>query len=116
MRMSAGVASIIVSRAGSTIFEIAAWGIPSIIIPFTVSNNDHAKKNAFAYARAGACEVIEEKNLTPHILVSEINRITTDLILHDRMSIDAKKFFQPNAARKIAQKVLEIGLSHIDKN
>lgn len=113
MRMAAGVASVIVSRAGSTIFEIASWGVPSIIIPFTVSNNDHAKKNAFAYARAGGCIVVEEKNLTPHVLLSEIDRITSDLILHDKMSAAAKDFFEPNAARKIAEKVLEIALSHV---
>lgn len=113
MRMAAGVASIVVSRAGSTIFEIASWGVPSLIVPFTVSNNDHARKNAFAYARAGACEVIEEKNLAPHLLVSEIKRITTDLILHDKMSAAAKNFFQPDAAKKIAEKVLEIGLDHV---
>lgn len=113
LRMGAGVASIIVSRAGGTIFEIAAWGVPSIIIPITKTNNDHQRKNAFAYARAGACEVVEEKNLTPHILIGEINRITTDLILHDSMSAAAKKFFQPDAAKKIAEKVLEIGLDHI---
>ncbi len=115
MRMAAGVASIVISRAGSTIFEIAAWGIPSIIIPFTNSNNDHAKKNAFAYARAGAAVVIEEKNLTPHILLSEADRITADLILHDKMSAAAKDFFEPGAAKKIAEKVLEIGLGHIKK-
>lgn len=115
MRMAAGVASVIVSRAGSAIFEIASWGVPSVIVPFTVSNNDHARKNAFAYARAGACEVVEEKNLTPHILISEIDRITGDLVLHDRMSAAAKDFFQPDAARKIAEKVLEIGLSHAEK-
>lgn len=115
MRMAAGVASVIVSRAGSAIFEIASWGVPSVIVPFTVSNNDHARKNAFAYARAGACEVVEEKNLTPHILISEIDRITGDLILHDRMSAAAKDFFKPDAARKIAEKVLEIGLSHAEK-
>jgi UDP-N-acetylglucosamine--N-acetylmuramyl-(pentapeptide) pyrophosphoryl-undecaprenol N-acetylglucosamine transferase len=115
MRMAAGVASIIVSRAGSALFEIASWGVPSIIIPFAVSNNDHAKKNAFAYARAGGCEVIEEKNLTPHILISEINRITKDLVLHDKMSAAAHDFFQPDAAKKIAEKVLEIGLSHVEK-
>lgn len=116
MRMSAGVASVIISRAGSTIFEIAAWGIPSIVIPFTVSNNDHARKNAYAYARAGACEVIEEKNLTPHIIVSEVERLTSDLLLHDKMSAAAKDFFKAGAAKKIAEKVLEIGLSHIKED
>ena len=42
--MAAGVATIIVSRAGSTIFEIASWGIPSIIIPITTTNGDHQRK------------------------------------------------------------------------
>ncbi len=115
MRMAAGISSIVISRAGSSIFEIAAWGIPSIIIPITKSNNDHQRKNAFAYARAGGCEVVEEKNLTPHLLVSEIDRITSDLILHDKMSAAARDFFQPDAARKIAEKVLEIGLEHQEK-
>ncbi len=115
MRMAAGVASVIITRAGSQIFEIASWGVPSIVIPIASSNNDHQRKNAFAYARAGACEVIEERNLTPHILISEIDRITSDLILHDKMSAAAKDFFQPDAAKKIAEKVLEIGLSHVKK-
>ena len=115
MRMAAGIASVIVSRAGSQIFEIASWSIPSIIVPITNTNNDHQRKNAYAYARAGACQVVEEKNLTPHILIEEINRINDDLILHDRMSAAAHNFFQPDAAKKIAEKVLEIGLSHIEK-
>jgi UDP-N-acetylglucosamine--N-acetylmuramyl-(pentapeptide) pyrophosphoryl-undecaprenol N-acetylglucosamine transferase len=114
MRMAAGIASVIISRAGSTIFEIASWGIPSIIVPFTISNNDHARKNAYAYARAGACQVIEEKNLAPHVLIEEINRINDDLILHDKMSAAAHNFFQADAAKKIAEKVLEIGLSHVE--
>lgn len=115
LRMTAGVASVIVSRAGSMLFEIASWQVPSLVIPITNSNNDHQRKNAYAYARAGACEVIEEKNLTPHILISEIKRISSDLILHDKMSAAAKNFFQPDAAHKIAEKVLEIGLSHVKK-
>ncbi len=114
MRMAAGIASVIISRAGSTIFEIASWGIPSIIVPFTISNNDHARKNAYAYARAGACQVIEEKNLAPHVLIEEINRINDDLILHDKMAAAAHNFFQTDAAKKIAEKVLEIGLSHVE--
>lgn len=115
MRMAAGVATIIITRAGSQLFEIASWGIPALVVPITSSNNDHQRKNAFAYARAGAGVVIEEKNFTPHILVFEINRIVDDLVLHDQMSLAAKKFFQPGAAHKIAEKVLEIGLSHIEK-
>ncbi len=113
MRMAAGVASVVITRAGSQLFEIASWGLPAIVIPITTSNNDHQRKNAFAFARAGGGEVIEEKNLTPHIIISEVNRIVGDLILHDQMSAASKDFFVPNAARRIAEKILEIGLSHI---
>lgn len=116
IRMAAGVANIIIGRAGSSIFEIASWGIPSIIIPITVSNANHQHKNAFNYARAGAAVVIEEKNLTPHIIINESNRIVTDLNLHNRMSKAAKDFYLPDAAKKIARKVIEIGLSHLKKD
>jgi UDP-N-acetylglucosamine--N-acetylmuramyl-(pentapeptide) pyrophosphoryl-undecaprenol N-acetylglucosamine transferase len=78
MRMSAGVASVVVSRAGSTIFEIAAWGIPSIIVPIPEPTSHDQRSNAFAYARAGGCEVIEEENLTANILGAEINRLVTN--------------------------------------
>ena len=77
LRTSAGVASLVISRAGSTIFEIAAWGIPSIIVPITDSNGDHQRKNAYAYARAGGCIVIEEENLTTNLISSEIERLIT---------------------------------------
>src|SRR6185503_14990700 len=51
LRMSAGITSLVISRAGSTIFEIATWGVPSIIIPLPGAAEDHQTKNAFSYAR-----------------------------------------------------------------
>ncbi|MEX2013362.1 MAG: UDP-N-acetylglucosamine--N-acetylmuramyl-(pentapeptide) pyrophosphoryl-undecaprenol N-acetylglucosamine transferase [Parcubacteria group bacterium] len=111
-RMAAGVASVVVSRAGSTIFEIAAWGVPSIIIPINerVSRDQHT--NAFAYARAGACEVIEENNLTANILASEIERLVTNEPEREKMKAAAKAFYKPNAARQIAEEILKIALEH----
>lgn len=112
LRMAAGAADIIVSRAGSTIFEIAAWGIPAIIIPITSSNGDHQRQNAYAYARAGACEVIQENNLSPHVLVSEINRILTAPGEKTKMQAAAKDFSRSNASELIAKEVIAIALSH----
>ncbi len=112
LRMSAGVAVVVVSRAGSSIFEIASWGVPAIIIPINerVSRDQHT--NAFAYARAGACEVIEEENLTPHILASEIERLINNDPLREKMSASAKAFYRPSAAREIAEEILKIALEH----
>ena len=110
MKMAAGAATLIISRAGSTLFEIASWGIPSILIPFTNSNADHAKKNAFNYARTGACAVIEEMNMTANILNAEIEGITGDTGMLKKMSRGAKAFHKPDAAMKIARELVDMAL------
>jgi len=112
LKMAAGAATIIVSRAGSTIFEIASWNVPSILVPFTNSNADHSRKNAFSYARAGACSVIEEANMTANILSSEIDRIVENKNGYELMKENAKAFSKPGAAEKIAQQLINIALSH----
>ena len=112
MKMAAGVATIIVSRAGSTIFEIASWGTPSVIIPITTTNGDHQRKNAFSYAHTGACDVIEEMNMTANILSSEIERIMNDKTIWNKMAQYAKAYNKPDAAYKIARELMDIALSH----
>ncbi len=112
MRMAAGAADIVVSRAGSTIFEIAAWGKPSILIPITESHGDHQRKNAYAYARTKAASVMEESNVTPHILLSEIDRILTKPGVKEEMTGAARAFFNPEAARIIAKEILSIAIKH----
>ncbi|MCR4334177.1 MAG: undecaprenyldiphospho-muramoylpentapeptide beta-N-acetylglucosaminyltransferase [Patescibacteria group bacterium] len=112
MRMSAGVADIIISRAGSTIFEIAQWGVPSIIIPIPESISHDQIKNAFNYARSGACVVMEENNLSANVLISEINHLMKNPAIREKMKISAKKFAQPDASTKIARAILNIALSH----
>ncbi|MDQ5949190.1 MAG: UDP-N-acetylglucosamine--N-acetylmuramyl-(pentapeptide) pyrophosphoryl-undecaprenol [Patescibacteria group bacterium] len=111
-RMTAGAADIIVSRAGSTIFEIASWGKPSIIIPITNSNGNHQRLNAYAYARTGAAIVIEEKNINEHILVSEINRILNSPNDQEKMKASALAFARRDSAKLIAKEILSISLSH----
>lgn len=112
LRMAAGAADVVVSRAGSTIFEIAVWGKPSVIIPITDSHGDHQRKNAFSYARSGACVVIEEENLTPHLLTSEVERLIEHSDIRDEMSKKAREFSKPEAATKIAREILDLALEH----
>ncbi len=112
MSMAAGVANLTITRAGSTIFEIANWGIPSIVIPITDSNGDHQRKNAYYYARSGGATVIEEGNLSPHILLAEIKRIMDDVAIMKKMSDGAKSFVKTDAAELIAKEILNLGLKH----
>ena len=112
IKMAAGAATIIISRAGSMLFEIASWGVPSILVPITNTNLDHQKKNAFNYARAGACSVIEEMNMTANILSGEIERIIGNRKGYELMAQNAKIFNKPDAAKKIARALVDIALSH----
>lgn len=112
LKMAAGVADFIISRAGSTLFEIAGWGVPAILIPFTKSNANHSRKNAFSYARAGAGSVVEEANMTANILCSEIERIMSDKPLYESMQRNAKAFGKPGASQKIARQLVDIALGH----
>ncbi len=112
MKMSAGASSLVVSRAGSTIFEIAAWGLPSIIIPLGEEVSHDQTENAFNFARSGSAVVVEEVNLTPHILLSEIDNLFANPEKMARMGESAKGFSRLDAADVIALKLLEIGLSH----
>ena len=112
MKMSAGAAALVITRAGSALFEIAAWGVPAIVIPIESSNGDHQKKNAYNYARHGAGKVIEEGNLSPAILESEINRIFDEDIKRRNMIASAKAFASLDAADKIGRLLVEMALSH----
>lgn len=114
LRMAAGVADVVISRAGSTIFEIASWGRASIIVPITESVGDHQRQNAFHYARAGAAVVIEEANLTPRLMLAEIDRIMENKKMKADMEKAALRFAENNAAaaEKIAREILVLGLKH----
>jgi UDP-N-acetylglucosamine--N-acetylmuramyl-(pentapeptide) pyrophosphoryl-undecaprenol N-acetylglucosamine transferase len=112
LTMAAGAANLIITRAGSTIFEIASWGVPSIVIPITESNGNHQRVNAYAYARSGAASVIEESNLTTNVLITEIDRILQNPQMREKMSVAAKGFSHPDAADKIAQEIINIALTH----
>jgi UDP-N-acetylglucosamine--N-acetylmuramyl-(pentapeptide) pyrophosphoryl-undecaprenol N-acetylglucosamine transferase len=112
LRAAAGVADLVISRAGSTIFEIASWGKPSIIIPIPEPTSHDQRTNAYSYARTGAAEVIEEKNLASHVLISEIDRIMSDVDGRKKMQDCAADFARKDSAKLIAQQILSIGLEH----
>lgn len=72
-------ADLIVSRAGaSTISEIVALGIPSILIPSPYVANNHQFKNAMDLVNSGSALMIEEKDLSGDILVKKIDEVLND--------------------------------------
>ena len=112
LKMAASAADIVVSRAGSALFEIAAWGKPAIVIPITESNGDHQRENAYNFARKTGATVIEEENLSPNLFESEVGRLFVDPARREMLGRKAKEFATPDAAEKIARELINIAITH----
>ncbi|KND47388.1 MAG: UDP-N-acetylglucosamine--N-acetylmuramyl-(pentapeptide) pyrophosphoryl-undecaprenol N-acetylglucosam [Parcubacteria bacterium C7867-004] len=116
MRNAASAADVVIARAGSTtITELAIWGKPAVLIPIPEAVSHDQRANAYAYAHTGAAVVLEEANLTPHVLASEARRLGTTPELASKMTLAAKGFANPDAARLIAEEAIRIALTHENK-
>ena len=104
-------ADLVISRASSgAIFEIAAAGKPSILIPLPLSAQDHQRENAYEYASTGATLIIDEENLLPNILFEQIVKILDAPETQEAMSRAARSFARPDAAKIIAEEILRLAL------
>ena len=100
-------ADIVISRAGAgSIFELAAFGKPALLIPLLEAANDHQRQNAYLYAQTGAALVIQEENLLGNLMVTEIETLIKNPALLQQMSDAAKSFYRPDAASIIAKYLL----------
>ena len=107
LREALAVANLVVGRAGSGgIFEIAALGKPSILIPLSISAQNHQVKNGYAYAKNGAALVIEEANLTPRFFLEKLKYLFSHSEELEKMAAGAKSFAKPEAAKTIAQYII----------
>jgi UDP-N-acetylglucosamine--N-acetylmuramyl-(pentapeptide) pyrophosphoryl-undecaprenol N-acetylglucosamine transferase len=108
MKHAYKAADLIISRSGSgSIFEIAANGKPSILIPLPSAAGDHQSKNAYAYAETGAAEVLEQENLTPNFFMEKIQLLFLHPERLTEMKESALAFAKPLAARALAREILE---------
>jgi UDP-N-acetylglucosamine--N-acetylmuramyl-(pentapeptide) pyrophosphoryl-undecaprenol N-acetylglucosamine transferase len=108
MQTAYAAADVVVARSGSSVCELAAYGLPAILIPLTESANDHQRVDAYEFAKSGAAIVIEEANLLPGIFFAQLKNILTDADLRAKMSAASSSFFIPGAADKIADELMRI--------
>jgi UDP-N-acetylglucosamine--N-acetylmuramyl-(pentapeptide) pyrophosphoryl-undecaprenol N-acetylglucosamine transferase len=101
-------ANLVVSRAGSgSIFEIAAVGVPSILVPLSSAAGNHQAKNAYAYAETGAAIIMEQDNLTPNFFLEKTKYLFVKPEALEKMQEEALRFSKPLAAKTIARNILE---------
>lgn len=93
---------VIVSRAGaSTLSEIIALQIPSILIPSPYVPNNHQYKNAVDLVEKNAALLIEEKNLSGKLLVDKIDELINNKELYNEMKENLKKLTVTDSADRI---------------
>lgn len=107
---------LMVCRAGaSTLAELAAFGTPSLLIPYPYAANDHQTKNAEVFDRAGASSVIADETLDPDALSAGIIKLATDRNRLKAMAGAAKTLGRPDAAADLASLITKVAKKRKDK-
>ncbi len=104
-------ADLLISRAGATaVGELAAAGKAAVLIPFPGATDQHQLANARVLERAGAACVLEQRALTPERLAAKIGELFSDPARIARIEQGARRLARPDAARRIADWILELGM------
>jgi UDP-N-acetylglucosamine--N-acetylmuramyl-(pentapeptide) pyrophosphoryl-undecaprenol N-acetylglucosamine transferase len=107
MHRALQAASAAVSRAGaSTLAELAAVGVPALLVPFPWAADNHQLHNALAFARVGAAEVLEEKDATPERLADRLWALVENPTAAERMRRALAPWHVPDAAVRVAEAIL----------
>jgi UDP-N-acetylglucosamine--N-acetylmuramyl-(pentapeptide) pyrophosphoryl-undecaprenol N-acetylglucosamine transferase len=100
-------ADLVICRAGaSTIAEIAAAGIASVLVPYPHSMDDHQSANARFLAQRGAALLLPQREFTPERLAGLLAGFTRERLL--AMAQEARAASRPDAARAVAQVCMEL--------
>ncbi len=101
-------ADLAVARAGGSVFEIAAHGVPAILVPYPHAAGDHQSANARWMAEAGAAVVIADDELSGARLAREVAALLADRPRLAAMAAASHALARPDAARAVAAQVLEV--------
>ena len=97
---------LVVSRAGGSVFEIAAYGKPAILIPYPHAAADHQSSNAAWMERAGAAVVMADSELNGVRLADEVGRLIDDPSRLEAMAHSSAALARLDAAEAIAHELL----------
>ena len=104
--LALAAADLVVARAGGSVFELAAQGLPAVLVPYPHAAGDHQAANARWMSEAGAAVVIEDSELTPARLGGEVAALLADEHRLRAMASASAGLARPDAARAVAGELL----------
>ena len=101
-------ADLVVARAGGSVMEVAAAGLPALLVPFPHATGDHQTLNARYIERAGAAVVVSDAELDGPRLAREVGALLGAPQRMAAMAKAARAVARPDAAERIATELLEL--------
>jgi UDP-N-acetylglucosamine--N-acetylmuramyl-(pentapeptide) pyrophosphoryl-undecaprenol N-acetylglucosamine transferase len=102
-------ASLVVGRAGAgTVTELAALGLPAILVPLPGARGDEQTANARVLVDADAAVLLREQELTPERLVGEVRALLADPGRLRAMGARARDLATPDAAERLVDLILAL--------
>jgi UDP-N-acetylglucosamine--N-acetylmuramyl-(pentapeptide) pyrophosphoryl-undecaprenol N-acetylglucosamine transferase len=98
---------LVVARAGGSVFELAAYGLPAILVPYPHASADHQSANARWMADAGAAVVVADAELSCARLAREVAALLANRTRLAAMAGASRRLALPDAARAVARELLE---------
>jgi UDP-N-acetylglucosamine--N-acetylmuramyl-(pentapeptide) pyrophosphoryl-undecaprenol N-acetylglucosamine transferase len=100
-------ADLVVSRAGGTVWEVAAAGRPAILVPYPHATGDHQRRNAEYFAAAGGALIVDDAEARTRVpeLVAEL---LADEVRLRAMSDAMRAAAKPDAAERIADELVAL--------
>lgn len=109
MDVCLAAADLVVCRSGaSTLAELEAAGKASILIPSPIVAGNHQYHNAMVLGKAGAAEVIEQKDASPERIISEIEKLYENKAKVEVMSASAKELHLTDTNERILAVIEEL--------
>jgi UDP-N-acetylglucosamine--N-acetylmuramyl-(pentapeptide) pyrophosphoryl-undecaprenol N-acetylglucosamine transferase len=101
-------ADLAVARAGGSVLEVAAAGLPAVLVPFPHATADHQTRNARYMAAAGAAVVVPDSELDGARLGREVASLLANPDRLRAMAEAARGLARPDAAERIAEETLAL--------
>jgi UDP-N-acetylglucosamine--N-acetylmuramyl-(pentapeptide) pyrophosphoryl-undecaprenol N-acetylglucosamine transferase len=107
MNLALGAATAAISRAGaSSLAELAALRLPSLLVPFPAAADNHQYFNARIFNFSGAAQMLEQKDSSPEKTASYLIALVEDETLRAKMSAAMVQWHAPSSAAQIAENIL----------
>jgi UDP-N-acetylglucosamine--N-acetylmuramyl-(pentapeptide) pyrophosphoryl-undecaprenol N-acetylglucosamine transferase len=107
MDLALGAATAAMSRAGaSSLAEIAAMRLPSLLVPLPTAADNHQFHNARAFEATGAARLLEQKNATPEKIVALLCELVEGPAARAKIQAALAQWHTPRAAEQIAEIIL----------